>query len=136
MLEKSPALTVDAVILKENSIVLIKRKKDPFKGMWAIPGGFVEWGETVEQAAIREAKEETCLDVKIEKLIGVYSDPIRDPRGHTVSVCFLCREVGGDLMAATDAGDARYFKLSELPELAFDHGEILGDIAEFLKGIP
>ncbi len=133
MPKKFPTLTVDAVILKENSVVLIKRKKDPFKGMWAIPGGFVEWGETVEEAAIREAKEETGLDVEIEKLLGVYSEFGRDPRGHIISVCFLCKEIGGDLGTATDSEEARWFKLSELPELAFDHEKILGDVSKFLQ---
>jgi len=133
MPKKFPTLTVDVVILKENSVVLIKRKKDPFKGMWAIPGGFVEWGETVEEAAIREAKEETGLDVEIEKLLGVYSEFGRDPRGHIISVCFLCKEIGGDLGAATDSEEARWFKLSELPELAFDHEKILGDVSKFLQ---
>lgn len=130
---RSPALTVDAVVTKDDSIVLIKRKNDPFKGKWALPGGFVEYGETIENAVLREAKEETGLDVGIEKLLGVYSDPNRDPRGHTVSVCFLCRIVGGALKADTDSADVREFKLSELPDLAFDHERIIGDAMVLLQ---
>jgi len=105
-------LTVDAVIKRGDMVVLIKRKYDPFKGCWAIPGGFVEYGETVDDA--------------------VYSDPARDPRGHVVSVCFLCKAVGGELIAETDAEDVREFKIDELKdlELAFDHRKILGDAAE------
>lgn len=133
MQHKSPALTVDAVIIKDDSIILIKRKNNPFKDKWALPGGFVEYGETVEKAVLREAKEETGLDVKIQKLLGVYSNPDRDPRGHTVSVCFLCRIVAGKLKADTDSGDVREFKFSELPALAFDHEKIIKDALIFLK---
>ncbi len=124
---QAPLLTVDIVIQrKDNSIILIKRKKSPFIDYWPIPGGFVEYGETVEHAAIREAKEETGLDVEIEKLIGVYSDPDRDPRGHVVSIAFLAKEVGGELMANTDAKEAKSFK--KIPKkLAFDHDKILKD---------
>ena len=91
----TPLLTVDAVILYNNKkdIVLIKRKNPPFKNGYALPGGFVDVGETVEDACIREALEETNIKVKIIKLIGVFSDPKRDPRGHTVSVAFLCGTV-------------------------------------------
>lgn len=116
------------MILHDESVVLIDRGNPPFKGSWALPGGFVEYGERVEDAVIREVKEETGLDIKIIKLSGVYSDPDRDPRGHTVSVCFLCTPVGGSLEPDTDAVKAKWFKISELPELAFDHKKILGDI--------
>ncbi len=127
---KKPNLTVDAVIKKDNSVILIKRKNNPFKGAWAIPGGFVEYNETVESAVVREAKEETGLDVKIEKLAGVYSDPKRDPRGHTVSVVFLCGIIGGKMKADTDASDVREFDINSLQgiELAFDHRKILREI--------
>ncbi len=128
---RSPALTVDAVIIKNNLIILIKRKNEPFKGKWALPGGFVKYGETVENAVIREAKEETGLDVRIEKLLGVYSDPNRNPRGHTVSVCFICRIVSGNLKSGTDSADVKEFKFSGLPELAFDHKKIIRNSLEF-----
>ena len=134
MPEKFPMLTVDAVILRDNSVVLIRRGNPPFKGKWALPGGFVEYKERVEDAVVREAKEETGLDITVDKLSGVYSDPDRDPRGHTVSVCFLCTPVGGSLKPDTDAIDARWFKLSKLPELAFDHEKILGDVLKLLQG--
>ncbi|BAD86473.1 probable 8-oxo-dGTPase, MutT homolog, NUDIX hydrolase family [Thermococcus kodakarensis KOD1] len=121
-------LTVDAVIVYNNGIVLIKRKNEPFKDHYALPGGFVEYGETVEEALLREVKEETGLDVKPVKLVGVYSRPDRDPRGHTVTVAFLC--IGeGELKAGDDAKEVFVFPIEEalnLP-LAFDHGEILRD---------
>ncbi len=85
----TPKLTVDAVIILNRKIVFIKRKNFPYKDMFALPGGFVEIGESTEQAAIREAYEETGLSIDILKLIGVYSNPSRDPRGHTVTVCYL-----------------------------------------------
>jgi 8-oxo-dGTP diphosphatase len=133
--QKSTFLTVDAIILNDNNsdVVLIKRKNEPFKDKWALPGGFVEYGEEVEKAVVREAKEETGLKVKIEKLFGVYSKPGRDPRGHSVSVCFLCKVIGGKLGSGSDAKEAKFFELSSLPELAFDHEKILEDVKEEKK---
>ncbi len=132
---KNPLLTVDTVITQKSSVVLVKRKNFPFKDFWALPGGFVEYGETVELAALREAKEETGLDIEIDELVGVYSDPNRDPRGHIVSVCFLGHIIGGNLMADTDADDAKCFKLDQISdiELAFDHQNILEDAFKLLN---
>jgi len=129
MMRKIPSLTVDAIIQrKDNSIILIKRKKAPFKEHWALPGGFIDYGETAEYAAIRETKEETGLDVEIMKLVGVYSDPNRDPRGHVIAIAFLAREVGGNLVASADAKAVKVFKITEIPKnLAFDHAKILKD---------
>jgi len=121
-------LTVDIVILYNNGVVLIKRKHEPFKGHYALPGGFVEYGETVEDAALREAKEETGLNVRLIRLVGVYSDPKRDPRGHTVTTAFLALG-SGELKAGDDAKEVHVFPIEEalgLP-LAFDHGKILRD---------
>lgn len=132
---KSPSLTVDTVIIENSSILLIKRKNDPYQGSWALPGGFVEYGETVENAAVRETKEETGIDVKLGELVGVYSDPNRDPRGHTVTVCFLGTAIGGIVRSATDAEDARYFDLNEIKtlDLAFDHEMIIQDSLKLLN---
>jgi len=125
---KQPALTVDAVIqYPDSSLILIRRGHEPFKGRWALPGGFVEVGETVEQAAMREANEETGLEIELIRLLGVYSDPDRDPRGHTVSVVFLARPVGGELRAATDAAEVTRVTDWRSIELAFDHARILAD---------
>ncbi|WP_148883472.1 NUDIX domain-containing protein [Thermococcus aciditolerans] len=121
-------LTADVVILYNNGVVLIKRKHEPFKDSFALPGGFVEYGETVEEAALREAREETGLDVRLIKLVGVYSDPNRDPRGHTVTTAFLA--IGtGKLKAGDDAKEVHVVPVDEalkLP-LAFDHAKILRD---------
>lgn len=124
---KVPALAVDVVIKLHGGVVLVKRKNKPYRGKWAMPGGFVEYGEKVEHAAVREAREETGLKVKLGKLVGVYSEPGRDPRGHVVGICFLARPVGGRLAAASDAADVRVFREIPWKELAFDHAKILKD---------
>ena len=123
---ETPKLMVDVVIPSGRGIVLIRRAGDPFEGQWALPGGFVEVGETVESAAAREAAEETGLAVELARLVGVYSDPERDPRGHNVSVAFLARVVGGDLVAATDAAEVAVLDPDSV-ELAFDHRRIIAD---------
>lgn len=122
---KNPIPTVDIIIEMAGSIVLIERKNPPYG--WAIPGGFVDYGESVEEAALREAKEETSLSVKIVSLLGVYSDPNRDPRFHTISTVFVA-EANGQPKAADDAKQIGLFREQTLPkELAFDHAKILKD---------
>lgn len=122
---KSPRLTVDIIIELQEGIVLIERKNPPLG--WALPGGFVDYGETLEAAAVREAKEETGLDVELLRQFHTYSDPRRDPRGHTVSTVFLAR-ASGTPRGADDARRAGVFTEETLPgELAFDHRKILED---------
>ncbi|OPY29386.1 MAG: ADP-ribose pyrophosphatase [Methanocella sp. PtaU1.Bin125] len=120
-------LTVDAIVLCEGRIVLIRRKNEPYQGMLALPGGFVERDETVEQAVVREAREETGLDTEIVRLVGVYSDPGRDPRGPIVSVCYLVKATGGRPGAASDAAAVELVRPDEVPALAFDHDRMVGD---------
>ena len=126
---KNPKITVDGAILKENNVLLIKRKNDPFKGKWALPGGFVEYGEKVEDAVIREVYEETGLKTKIKKIVGIYSDPNRDPRGHIITIVYLLEILDGELKGNDDAVEAKFFNFQELPELSFDHDIILKDIS-------
>lgn len=124
---ETPLLTVDVIIelaRQDGRIVLVQRKHEPLG--WALPGGFVDIGETVEQAAAREAKEETGLAVTLEYLLGVYSDPRRDPRGHTVSVVFVATATG-EPSGGDDAADAQVFDPCKPPEMAFDHARILAD---------
>lgn len=124
---ETPLLTVDVVIELVDDfdrIVLIERKYSP--SGWALPGGFVDVGETVEQAAVREAREETGLDVELEHLLGVYSDPHRDPRGHTASVVFVAK-AHGKPRGGDDAANAQAFNPAKPPALAFDHAQILDD---------
>lgn len=126
-------LAVDGIVPYRGGIVLIRRKNEPFKGFYALPGGFVEYGEKVEDAIVREVREETGLKCEVRKLVGVYSDPERDPRGHVVSICFLMKVLAGSLKAESDAADVKVFKLSELPRLAFDHLKMIKD-AEVIAG--
>jgi 8-oxo-dGTP diphosphatase len=128
-----PIIAVDTFIVRrDGTFVLIKRKNDPFKDHWAIPGGMVKYGEKVEDAAVREAMEETGLIVKLERIIGVYSDPQRDPRGHIISIAFLAKEVGGNLKASSDAKQVKSF--CRIPKkIAFDHDKIIKDSLLTLK---
>jgi ADP-ribose pyrophosphatase YjhB (NUDIX family) len=122
---RNPFPTVDVIIELSGGIVLIRRKNPPLG--WAIPGGFVDYGESLEAAALREAKEETSLDVELLSQMGAYSDPGRDPRFHTLSVVFIAKSEG-EPKAADDAGDIGIFGRETLPEdLAFDHRKILQD---------
>ena len=123
---ETPKLMVDVVIPSGEGVVLIRRGSEPFEGQWALPGGFVDVGETVERAAAREAAEETGLNIEIARLVGVYSEPERDPRGHNVSVAFLARVLSGELSAATDASEVSILDPSTV-ELAFDHRKIVED---------
>jgi len=122
-----PALAVDCVIFHNDAVVLIKRKYDPYKGHYALPGGAVEIGETVEDACRREMKEEIGLDISNLVLIGVYSEPDRDPRGHTVSVACLAEADVSKLRAGSDAAEAELVQNWRDVDLAFDHSRILTD---------
>ncbi len=125
---KNPFPTVDIIIETDGGkIVLIRRKNPPYG--WALPGGFVDYGESLESAAIREAKEETSLDIELLYQLGAYSDPGRDPRFHTITVVFVAKAKGGaPPKAADDAQELRLFDPQDLPEqLAFDHKKILQD---------
>jgi 8-oxo-dGTP diphosphatase len=125
-----PNLTVDAIVLDGmDRLLLVERGKDPYRGRFALPGGFVEYGETVEHAVVRELEEETGLNAEVAELVGVYSDPDRDPRGHTVTIVFRLEVVSGEPKAGDDAVNARFFPLKGLPPLAFDHDRI---VSEFL----
>lgn len=131
MQRPNPFPTADVVIEVGDRIVLVRRKHPP-EG-WAIPGGFVEAGETVEAAAVREALEETGLAVTLVLLLGVYSDPARDPRFHTVSTVYVGR-ADGDPSGGDDAAEARLFAEEELPSpLAFDHAKILSDYFNYKR---
>ena len=129
---RNPFPTVDIIIEVEGGIVLIQRKNPPYG--WALPGGFVDYGESLEEAAIREAKEETSLDVELLSQLGAYSDPERDPRQHNISVVFVARSRGkGRPAASDDALEVGIFDGDSLPkELAFDHSRILEDYFEHL----
>ena len=134
----TPLVAVDAVIkYSENSIVLIRRKNPPFKGELALPGGFVDVGESVEDACIREAYEETNIHVNIIKLIGVFSKPSRDPRGHNISIAFLCEPLSDSEkpLAKDDAQSLEIVKFTDVASLylAFDHKDIINASSSIKK---
>ena len=131
---QTPLLAADAVILYDAGIVLVERDRPPYSGYYALPGGFVEIGESIEAAAIREAREETGLEIELLGLVGIYSDPARDPRGHVVSAAFLARG-RGQIMAGSDARAARVFSIERLPPLAFDHQKIVSDALALAKAL-
>ena len=123
---KEPRITADIIIeLEDRRIVLIKRKNPPVG--WALPGGFLEYGESLEDCAVREAKEETSLDVELKGQLSTYSTLDRDPRWHTVTTVFVATSSGAP-RAATDASEIRVFKRDKIPkDLVFDHNKILED---------
>jgi 8-oxo-dGTP diphosphatase len=124
-------ILIQLIDLPQRPFVLIERAFPPYG--WAIPGGFVDVGERLEQAAIREAKEETCLDVKLTALLGIYSDPSRDTRGHTVTACYVA-EANGMPVASDDAKHCGLFTFDDLPALlAFDHALVLADFQRYLE---
>ena len=123
--QKNPIPTVDIIIELKGGVVLIKRKNPP-EG-WALPGGFVDYGETLEYAAAREAKEETGLDIELIRQFHTYSDPRRDPRHHTITTVYVAK-AQGTAIAGDDAKEAGVFQKEALPDkIAFDHKEILND---------
>jgi len=125
---KGPRLTVDAWVRdRRGRLLLVRRGGSPFEGSWALPGGFCEVGETTEECGAREVAEETGVKVRIGRLLGVYSDPKRDPRGHTVSVLYEARPIRGVARGGDDAAEARWFTRREVEklDLAFDHGKIV-----------
>jgi len=131
MSQRNPFPTVDCVILlPDQRIVLVERKNPPHG--WALPGGFVDAGESLAEAAVREAREETGLEVRLEEQFFTYGDPDRDPRMHTISTVFIAR-AEGDPVGGDDARQARAFDWDELPPLAFDHGRILEDVRRYLS---
>ncbi len=133
-MQRNSLSAVDVGILDRERIILIRRRREPYKGKWAFPGGFVGYGETVEQAAVREVLEETSMRVQLEAILGVYSDPDRDPRGHTITTVFIARPVGGEPSGRNDAEVASWIDLESIDarDLAFDHGLIVNDIRKWL----
>lgn len=133
-MRKKIKIAVDSIVAKGNKILLLKRAIQPFKDKLTLPGGMVEHGETVEQAAIREVKEETGLEVKLKTILGVYSDPIRDPRFHSVSVVFIAEPIKGKLKSSFE-GIVKWYNINEinLKNLGFDHAKILKDYLKWKK---
>jgi len=130
---RGPALTVDAVWIRRGAVLLVQRRRPPFAGSWALPGGFVEPDETVEEAVERELREETGLTGRANGLVGVYSGPDRDPRKPTATVAIRIRGRAGVPKGGDDAGAAAWVPLGEAHGLAFDHDTILRDALRLLR---
>src|SRR5919205_283105 len=130
---KNPIPTVDVILQKGSEVLLIKRKNEPFKDHLALPGGFVNQGEKVETAALREVSEETSLEIEPVDILGVYSDPKRDPRRHILSVVFIGIIVRGSEKAGDDAASIEWVKISDIQQqqIAFDHAQILHDYLQW-----
>lgn len=133
-----PMLTADCVVFNPcREVLLVRRGNEPFRGCWALPGGFMEMDETIEHCAVRELQEETGLDVAESelRLVGVYSTPGRDPRGRTVTAAYALHVPAGTRAAAgDDAAEVRWWPLAALPPLAFDHAQIIADASAPASG--
>lgn len=132
---RKPILTADGIIVSKGRILLIKRKNQPFKNYYALPGGFVKYGERTEDAAVREVKEETSINAKVKQLVGVYSKPGRDPRGHTVTVTYELTSNNMRAAPRSDASEVKFFPLNRLPKLAFDHNDMINDYLKIAKKV-
>ena len=137
---KNPTPTVDIIIENDSRILLVKRKNEPFRDQLVLPGGFVNEGETVEDAAKREAREETSLGVDLIEILGVYSDPTRDPRGHIMSTVFIARgsqnrSLENNAVAGDDAAEIEWINIEEIgnKKLGFDHQRIVLDYKRWKK---
>lgn len=133
-----PAVTTDCVVLSpedgEMSVLLVQRRNEPFKGQWAIPGGFLNIDEDAPTGARRELKEETGIQVGQIFQLGAYSDPNRDPRDRVISIVFIAYlDKRQPPIAGDDAADAQWFSIKQLPELAFDHSKIIQDVIEMVN---
>jgi 8-oxo-dGTP diphosphatase len=129
----SPSVRVDGILEEYNKILLVKRKKDPFKGSWSLTGGKVDVGETVEDALKREIFEETGIIAMPTEILGVYSDPTRDPRGHAISVTFVAKVTGGKVKEGNDTRLVQWFPIYDNIILAFDHDNILENYREWRR---
>jgi 8-oxo-dGTP diphosphatase len=130
----NPALAVNAIVEDRRRILLVKRRIEPFKGLWSLPGGYVEYGETVEDALKREVKDECGISIRPSKIVGIYSSPNRHPWKHVIAICCAAKKVGGEIKGHSKEGKNKSFEISRLPKkLAFDHARMLKDYHRLSK---
>lgn len=132
-LYQNPVFTVDGIVIQDERILLVKRGNDPFAGMYALPGGYIDHGESAEEAVMREIEEETGLHTEVLDLVGAYTKLGRDPRGHICTLVYRLLIRGGSLRPGDDAAEISFFPFNSLPELAFDHAEIIADILHMYR---
>jgi 8-oxo-dGTP diphosphatase len=130
---RNPALTADAVWIRNGMVLLVRRGRPPFRGRWALPGGFVEYREKVEEAVVRELREETGLSARPIAIVGVYSGPDRDPRQPTTTVAYLMKGRSGVPHGRDDAAEARWVPIPAARGLAFDHDDIVRDARALVR---
>lgn len=137
VLRSMPVVAVDGVLFSEGKVLLLKRKDDPFRGSWVLPGGMVKYGETLEEATTREFEEETKIIVRVRSLVNVYSQPHRDPRGHIIAVAYLCEPLAGNIANRLEENiNLQLFELNKLPNnLGFDHRKIIEDALRVKKSL-
>lgn len=128
-----PMASSDCVVIDNDRILLVKRATEPFNGYWCLPGGIMDNGESIEQTAMREVKEETGVKAKIVSLLGVYSKPGRDPRGTSVSVVFLMKPLKFTGKHDKEVSDVKFFPINKIPNLGFDHNRIVSDALKLLR---
>ena len=123
-----PFVTADTVVIRDNSVLMVRRATEPFRDYWVLPGGLMDIGESIEQCAVRETREETGFDIRLLKLVGIYSGTHRDPRGTTASACFLAEVTGKSGDHDHEISEVKFFPLDELPDkIGFDHRDMVRD---------
>ena len=133
---KSPSVAADSIVFENGRVLVVRRKKDPYRDYFALPGGILDEDETLEECAVRELREETGLRGEVVGLLDVFSDPKRDPRVRMVSAVFVVRSTGGNLEAGDDASDAAFVAIGSLPHLAYDHDRAIREFRDsvYFKG--
>jgi 8-oxo-dGTP diphosphatase len=129
-------VSTDGIVFDNGKVLLLKRRIEPFEGYWVLPGGHLRYKERLEECVVREVKEETGLDTRIIRLVGVYSAPDREPRGHAVSVCYLLKIKGGKPNPNEESSEIRFFDPKNLPDkIGFDHRKMIEDALQFMTTI-
>ncbi len=134
LMQKVPMIVVDGILIENDNVLLVERTTEPFLGHNVLPGGFVDYGERVKEAVIRETFEETGLRTKVMAFVGIYDNPKRDPRGRTISLAFLLKRTGGRIRESNETRNIRFFPLNKLPKrMGFDHKQMVADALKMMK---
>lgn len=133
-MKKVPSIAVDGVVFDKNSVLLIERLQEPYKGHSVLPGGFVDFGERLEETVVREVFEETGLKTRVVQFVGLYDDPKRDPRGHVITAVYILEKTGGSIRNSNETTNVRFWALNKLPkDMAYDCRQIIKDALKLYK---